>query len=121
MSKQLLIIDDQFSTRKMLSHYFKHFYTVTEMDSAEKALDWIRAGNEPNAILADILMPEMSGIEFLHELNSEREEIPPVLMLTSVENSSEKLKCFQAGAKDYVLKPFNPEELRLRIQNAIKK
>lgn len=41
-------------------------------------------------------------------------------MLSSIENSTEKLKCFNLGARDYLMKPFNPEELRIRISNQIK-
>ena len=43
----------------------------------------------------------------------------PVLMLSSVENSNEKMKCFHHGAKDYMVKPFNPAELQVRLNNLI--
>jgi DNA-binding response OmpR family regulator len=65
-------------------------------------------------------MPEMTGIDFLRTYQKDKQEaMLPVLMLSSVENSSEKLKCFHFGARDYVVKPFNPEELLVRIKNLL--
>jgi DNA-binding response OmpR family regulator len=120
MKITLLIIEDQQSTRSLLTHYFSQFFQVIEKESAPAALHWLKQGHRPQMILADIMMPEMTGIEFLNELHTIIEHIPPVIMLSGIENSSEKLKCFQLGASDYVIKPFNPEELRFRINNAIR-
>lgn len=117
MKKQLLIIEDQASTRKLLGHFLGQFYDVVEKENAADALSWMNEGNKPNAIIADIIMPEMTGLEFLSALNDSGSEIPPVMMLSSVENSSEKMKCFNLGARDYIVKPFNPEELRVRVGN----
>lgn len=119
MQKQVLIIEDQLSTRKLLNHYLSNFYNVVEKENAQDAITWLRAGNKPDAIVTDILLPEMTGVEFLKEINSNSAEKTPVIMLTSVENSNEKMKCFQLGARDYIVKPFNPEELRMRINNVI--
>jgi DNA-binding response OmpR family regulator len=120
MKKQLLIIDDQAATRKLLGHYLGNAYDVITMDSMLAAISWLDQGNEPDAIVADIIMTEMSGIEFLSYLHSNGRSMPPVMMLSGVENSSEKLKCFNLGVRDYLVKPFNPEELRMRILNLIK-
>lgn len=120
MKKQILIIEDQLSTRMLLSHYLGNFYQVIEKENAIDALDWLSTGNKPSAIVADIMMPEMTGVEFLGQLQNTTNDAPPVIMLSSVENSSEKMKCFNLGARDYVVKPFNPDELRVRIANLIK-
>lgn len=120
MKDTLLIIEDQQSTRTLLAHYFNQFFQVIEKESAPAALHWLQQGHRPHVILADILMPEMTGIEFLNEMHAITDHVPPVIMLSGIENSSEKLKCFQLGAVDYVIKPFNPEELLFRINNAIR-
>lgn len=120
MKKQLLIIEDQTSTRKLLSHYLGNFYDVIEKDNASDAINWLSEGNKPNAIIVDIIMPGMTGVEFLGELQNNNFDIPPVVMLSSVENSGEKMKCFNLGARDYIVKPFNPEELRVRLNNVIR-
>jgi DNA-binding response OmpR family regulator len=119
MKKQILIVEDQLSTRKLLSHYLGHFFDVIEKDNASDAIDWLKDGHKPNAIIADIIMPEMTGLEFLSQLKSSKTDTPPILMLSSIQNSTEKMKCFHLGARDYVVKPFNPEELRIRINNLI--
>ena len=120
MKNQILIIEDQLATRKLLSHYLGNFFEVIEKENAPDALAWLNTGHKPKAIVADIMMPGMTGIEFLSELKNSKENHTPTLMLSSVENSSEKMKCFNLGARDYVVKPFNPEELRMRISNLIK-
>ena len=120
MNKKILIIEDQLSTRKLLSHYLGNYFDVIEKDCAEDAIEWLNNGNYTDAIVADIIMPHMNGVEFLTRLKQTPLSDSPVLMLTSVENSSEKLRCFQLGARDYLLKPFNPDELRIRLINMIK-
>lgn len=115
-----MVIDDQLSTRKLLSNYLGNYFDVVEFENAKTALESMRTGNVPNVIIADILMPEMTGLDLLRNLQEENSTVtPPVIVLSSVENSSEKLKCFQLGARDYIVKPFNPEELRLRISNVL--
>lgn len=116
----ILIIEDQLSTRKLLRNYLGSHYEVFEMDNATDALIWLKEGNIPRIIIADILMPGMTGIEFLGELNNLPGPLPPVVMLTSVENSTEKLKCFNLGVRDYMIKPFNPEELLMRVNVILK-
>lgn len=115
MKNQILIIEDQLSTRKLLSHYLQASFEVVEMENALNALAWLQGGGSPDAIIADIMMPEMTGIEFLKAVKSANLKMPPVLMLSSVENSNDKISCFKNGAKDYLLKPFNPTELSFRL------
>lgn len=115
-----MIIDDQASTRKLLSNFLGNYFDVVEFENAKAALTSMQSGKAPHLIVADILMPEMTGMDLLRSLQeAKNENQPPVIVLSSVENSSEKLKCFQLGARDYMVKPFNPEELRMRITNLL--
>jgi len=115
-----MIVDDQQSTRMLLAHYLGKFYNVIEKQGAKEAIEFLEHGAQTDAILVDLLMPEMNGIEFLQSSQKRfGSQMPRVMMLTSVENTTEKLKCFQFGARDYVIKPFNPEELRMRINNLL--
>ena len=120
MKRQILIIEDQKSTRKLLGHYLGNFFEVIEKENASDAINWLKEGNQPSAIVADIIMPDINGVEFLRIFQSSNSNQIPVLMLSSVENSNEKIKCFNLGAKDYLVKPFNPEELVFRLNNLIK-
>jgi lipopolysaccharide/colanic/teichoic acid biosynthesis glycosyltransferase len=100
-----MIIDDQASTRMLLTHYLGKFFNVIEKNSAKDAIECLKHGTPADAILADVLMPEMNGIEFLQASQTRfGTQMPRVLMLTSVENTTEKLKCFQFGARDYMIK-----------------
>jgi len=118
MKKTVMIIDDQASTRKLLKHFLGSNYKVVEKANGKEALDSLAAGTKIDAVITDVLMPEMTGIDFLRNYKTQTAGNPlPVIMLSSVENSTEKLKCFQLGARDYVTKPFNPEELRIRLNN----
>ncbi|MBL0104566.1 MAG: response regulator [Bacteroidetes bacterium] len=120
MKKTIMIIDDQASTRKLLSNFLGNYFDVVEFENAKAALTSMQSGKAPHLIVADILMPEMTGMDLLRSLQEAKIETqPPVIVLSSVENSSEKLKCFQLGARDYMVKPFNPEELRMRITNLL--
>ena len=122
MKKTVMIIDDQPAVRKLLSHYLGKFYNVIEKSDANEASDFLNMGNRADIIIADVMMPVMTGIEFLQaSVKKFGKALPPVLMLSSIENSAEKLKCFKYGAKDYIVKPFNPEELRMRLDNLIVK
>jgi CheY-like chemotaxis protein len=118
--KTLMIIDDQPNTRLLLSHFLGNYYTIIEKAGAKEALESLNEGLNADLIISDILMPDMSGIEFLTVYQKQSHlKSTPVIVLSSVENSAERLKCFKYGARDFVIKPFNPEELHVRIKNLL--
>jgi len=119
MKKQILIIEDQLSTRKLLSHFLSNYYQVIETEDATEALTLLSNGFKPDVIVSDLIMPGTSGLEFLKQMKDLEFETIPVMMLSGVENSHEKMKCFNLGAKDYMVKPFNPAELQVRLSNMI--
>ncbi len=122
MSRTLLVIDDSKSILSVISYIFASKYTVVKKLNGVEALDWMHAGNIPDIIVCDINMPEMDGFALLRHLKSSGlfEDIP-VIILSSNDNSVEKIRCLRLGADDYLVKPFNPEELDARIANLIKR
>ena len=89
-------------------------------ESPLKALEWLNEGNVPDLIISDIHMPHMRGNEFLYYLKgNELFKHIPVMMLSSEESTVERILLLEAGAADYILKPFNPLELRARIKKYI--
>ncbi|TCN61656.1 response regulator receiver domain-containing protein [Acetobacteroides hydrogenigenes] len=120
MMKKVLVVDDEATILKLLSHYLSKYYSVTTMPDGRQALLWMQEGNIPDIIVADIQMPYMDGDEFLSQIKSSGffKNIP-VIMLSALENSGERIKFLRMGARDYVVKPFNPEELYLRIKNLL--
>ncbi|RME96570.1 MAG: response regulator [Bacteroidetes bacterium] len=117
MKQQLLVVDDSEMMRSFLAHYFGKHYLVHTVGHASQAWQWLDDGHFPSVILLDLRLPQISGYELLCQLKSSVlfNEIP-VIMLSSVNKSQERVRCLQAGAADYVLKPFNPKELELRLQ-----
>ena len=112
--KQILLVDDKASIGKVLSMYLGKEYDFVYCEDPLKAIDWLHEGNEP-----DLIMPKMTGSEFLHYLKSnELFKHIPVMMLSSEESTTERIRLLEEGAVDYILKPFNPMELKVRLRNS---
>lgn len=114
--KVVLLVDDEVAMVWLLTNYLRdHFEVVTKADGQE-ALQWLKAGNVPDMIVSDINMPHLNGYDFLKAVKADQAwSSIPVIMLSAYEKTSEKIKCFQLGANDYIVKPFNPVELKARI------
>lgn len=122
MTKQLLIIDDSKSILSVISYIFSHKFEVVKKNNGLEAWTWIQEGNIPDIIVCDINMPEMDGWEFLKNLkaNSLYEDIP-VIILSTIDSTPEKIRFLKLGVEDYLVKPFNPEELDARIENILRR
>jgi len=120
LKKTLLIIDDEPAIRLILEHYFASEYEVVLTANGQEALDWLHQGNYADAIVADYEMPVLNGLDFIRELRAlPAHESVPLLMLSATDETSKKIICLKAGADDYLVKPFNPEELEIRIQKVL--
>ncbi len=118
----LLVIDDEMAIQRILQHYFKDDFTVITKNNGKEALIWMQQGNLPDIIIADINMPEMNGYEFIEQVRSSGflSNIP-LMMLSGHDNSENRIQCLEAGADDYVVKPFNPKELSARINGILRR
>lgn len=120
MKKRILIIDDKESIAKVIAIYLSSEYDFTYFENPIKGIVWLQEGNIPDLIISDIKMPEMTGDKFLEYIKSnELFKYIPVIMLSSEESSSERIRLLSEGAEDYILKPFNPMELKVRIKKII--
>ena len=110
--QKLLIADDEPGIVDMLKSYFSPDYEVLTAYSGKEAL--LQAARRPDLILLDINMPEMDGLCVCQKI---REYVScPILFLTARVESSDRIAGFGAGADDYIVKPFDPEELKARIE-----
>jgi PleD family two-component response regulator len=121
MSKgRILVVDDDFDISNMLRIYFSgQGYSV---DVAPKGADaLVQTKKElPNLIVLDINLPDMSGYDVCRDLRTTtRTSHIPIIFLTQKDERSDKIVGLELGADDYVTKPFDIEELKLRVQNAI--
>lgn len=117
MKKKILAIDDEKSIRFIIENTFNKDFEVTTMSNGMDALFYLQSGNLPDVIICDVEMPVLNGFEFIRRIRESGffEDIP-LIMLSGKEESADKIKCFEMGADDYVLKPFNPKELIVRIK-----
>lgn len=120
MKKKVVIVDDKESIAKVISFYLSAEYDFTYFENPLKAIAWLQQGTIPDLIISDIRMPEMMGDVFLDYLkNNELFKAIPVIMLSSEDSTSERIRLLEAGASDYILKPFNPLEIKVRIKKII--
>ena len=118
MEKSVLLVDDKQEIAKIIMLYLSSTYKVSYKENPLKAIAWLQEGNLPDLIISDLNMPEMSGEEFLVYLKAnDMFSHIPVLILSS---SSNRIRLFEEGAEDFILKPFNPEELRVRVKRILR-
>lgn len=111
MNPKILIIDDELSIRMLLENFLSKDFSVTSAADGLAALEWLE-GNLPDLIICDIQMPQMDGYEFLEKVRQRGyTRHTPVIMLSGAESSKDRIKCYRLGAQDFLVKPFNPEEL----------
>ena len=118
-----LIVDDEKMTRNGLVRHIKweqlgvdEVQTAASSNEALQMLDTLH----PDLVISDIRMPLMRGDEFLRYMKAnELFKSIPIVMLSSEESTTERIKLLEEGAEDYILKPFNPLELKIRIKKII--
>lgn len=115
-----MLIDDKPSIAKVVSVYLSQDYDFVYFEHPLKAIEWLQGGEFPDLIITDIRMPEMSGGEFLHYMkhNALFSSIP-IMMLSGEDSATERIRLLDEGAVDYILKPFNPLELKVRIKKIL--
>ncbi len=122
MKNKLLIVDDALTILSILENVFYQDYEVIKKNNGKEALDWIEEGNIPDIIIVDVNMPVMGGYEFISLIKKCSFFFSiPIFVLSNADSSSEKIKFLKLGVNDYVLKPFNPEELYWKITNLSKR
>ncbi len=117
----LLIVDDNTDIRNYLRSIFEQEYQVIEagdgLEGMAQAIEYI-----PDIIISDLMMPRLDGLEFCRLLkDNEKTSHIPIVMLTAKANLESRLEGLTLGADDYLLKPFNAAEVKVRIQNLIRK
>ena len=120
MRKKILVLDDKETIAKVLSIYLMSEYDCIWLPDGIQGMNWLQEGNMPDLIISDIRMPEMRGDEFLEWIKSnELFKHIPVIMLSSEDSTSERIRLLEEGAEDYIVKPFNPMELKIRVKKII--
>lgn len=117
MSKIMIVDDAQFMRVRLSKLLTGHGYEVVEAENGEQAVQAYRS-IQPDAVLMDVTMPEKDGLQALAEIRIYDTQAK-VIMLTALGQESMVLQAVQAGAKDYVVKPFDPDRVLRALQKAL--
>ncbi len=117
--KHILVVDDDDRIRELIKEYLdnNNFYTTTAKD-AEDAKNKIKL-IKFDLIILDIMMPGQNGLDLTKEIKYSNDQ--PIILLTAMGESSDRISGLETGADDYLPKPFEPKELLLRIKNILKR
>lgn len=115
----IAIIDDSPMITQFLTLFFDSKYNVVAYNNSSEAITDIRNGFTPDIIITDFDMPEINGLEIIKNTRQHTTEIP-IIVVSGARESKHRLSCLEAGAEDFVMKPFHPAELDLRIQKQLK-
>jgi two-component system phosphate regulon response regulator OmpR len=115
----LLVVDDDTRIRNLLMQFLtEHGFRVSVAGNSDEARRKL-AGLDFDLIVLDIMMPGESGVELTKALRAEKDV--PILMLTALSETDSRITGLEAGADDYLPKPFDPRELILRINNILRR
>ena len=122
MSKRsILVVDDDQSVRNYLSDFLTSCgYTVECAESGDQAVARLSAGYTPSVIVQDIVMPGINGIEVLESVKKTNPTIP-VIILSAAGQTKTVVEAMKMGAADFLVKPFEEQELELAIENVVEK
>lgn len=119
-STYLLGVDDESTNRVILEEIFEDVLELECVDSGQACLDSINK-RKPDIILLDVSMPKMNGLEVCKKIREDSGNTDmPIIFVSALASADEKLAGYEAGGDDYVTKPFNPDELKAKVEVAVK-
>jgi len=122
ISDQLVVLaadDDEDILELVAFRLERSGYSVLRARDGQQALD-LALDKQPDLALLDVMMPKLDGIEVTRRLRAEKATSRmPIILLTSLAQDGDIERGFEAGATDYIRKPFSPRELRMRVQSVL--
>lgn len=116
----ILVVDDDNRLRELLTKYLEdnRYNVVAAPDAAAAAR--LLSSNHIDLIILDVMMPGQTGFEFAQQLKDQNNKVP-ILYLSAMSNTDDRIQGLELGAADYLTKPFEPRELLLRCNNILKR
>ena len=120
MALKIALVEDDSSIRAMLEYYFKSLgHEIAAFESGE---DFFAASPKADLALLDVMLPGMDGLEILRRLRADPETAKlPIIMLTARQSEMDKVAGLDAGADDYITKPFGVRELQARVNAVLRR
>ena len=119
MAQTILVVDDKREIRDLVAAYLDQegFRVVTAADGQEAL--YVARHERPDLVILDLMMPEMSGYDFMRAYSKEADV--PIIILTAKVEENERVLGLELGADDYVTKPFSPRELAARVRAVLRR
>jgi DNA-binding response OmpR family regulator len=118
---KILVVDDESNILDVVELYLlREGFKVVRAADGPTALK-LYAEEKPDLVLLDVMLPKMDGLEVLRQIRQHQQLAVPVIMLTSKSEEEDKLVGLEAGADDYITKPFSPRELVARVKVALRR
>ena len=118
----VLVIEDDSFIRKVLRQTLKSDFDVVTKENGIEGISWLEDGNPVDIILSDIQMPHMDGKSLISMLRASPVfRRLPIVILSSFADSDTRIACLNMGADDYIIKPFNPMEVKTKITTILRR
>lgn len=119
---QIMVVEDEEDIRElMVMHLQKEGYEVLQYAQGDQAIDSLRKGITPHLMLLDLMLPGMNGLEICRKVKGEMGKDFPILMVTARGSEQDIVQGLEAGADDYIVKPFSMPILLARVRSAIRR
>ena len=116
---KILVVDDEARIRRLLKMYLeRENYKIDEAENGDEAIDKA-LGNDYDLILLDLMMPGTDGIEVCRQVRDKK--ATPIIMLTAKGEEANRVQGFEVGTDDYIVKPFSPREVVLRVKALLRR
>src|SRR5574344_1314929 len=115
----ILVVDDDTRLRSLLQRFLRENDFCTSVDQDAKDAREMLRNYKFDLLILDVMMPDETGLEFLNGFR--KESNTPVILLTAMGETADRIMGLETGADDYLPKPFEPKELLLRIKNILKR
>ena len=113
---KILVVDDASDMREYLVAVLRSEYSVIEAQNGKKGVEQVLL-EKPDLIIADIMMPELNGYDMIALIRKQPElQSIPILVVTAIADMESRIQGFEMGANDYIVKPFNAQELKARVK-----
>ncbi|MCR8556567.1 response regulator transcription factor [Mucilaginibacter sp. BJC16-A38] len=114
---KILVVEDDLYMQAILQEFLQTTYEVAIYPNGFDALACLQRGNLPDLIIADLNTPQFSGVELIEQIKiSDFFNSIAIIVLSGEESTAKRIACLNAGADDFIVKPFNPAELEARIK-----
>ncbi len=121
-SIKIVIVEDDKFMQSILQKYFANSFSVEVFSDGFHVLSYLQEGNIPDLIVTDLNTPNLGGLALIKQIKaSDFFSSIPIVVLSGEESSEMIVTCLDAGADDFVVKPFNPKELEARIKVVLRR